>query len=116
MSVSVKVEWNDRAFRATKKRQALDGIEECAKVHMVTEGKRVCPTRTSTLKGTIGTERDEARRCVYFGCGGAAKAYALRQEMDRSLRHKPGQKAGFIRDSADMHRGKLKDYVQKRVK
>jgi hypothetical protein len=109
------ITWNDSDFKKSTVTKALDGIEECAKGVMATQAREDCPVDSGTLRGTIGTERDDANKCIYLGCGGPAKAYALRQEVDRSLNH-PSGKAGFIRDSVEMHSSKLGSYVQKHIK
>jgi hypothetical protein len=107
-------QWDHSRFVKSTETTALDGIEECAKAVMATQAKEDCPVDHGTLRDSIGTKRDTANKCVYLGCGGPAKDYALRQEMDRSLNHKVG-KAGFIRDSVEMHAGKLNSYVQKHI-
>lgn len=116
------VKWDHSRFVKNAKTRALDGVEECARGPMATQAKQDCPVGIyddgrvgGTLRGSIGVERDDANSCVYVGCGGAAKPYAHRQEVDRSLNHRGGQKAGFIRDSVEMHAGKLKSFVQKHL-
>lgn len=109
------IQWDHSAFLKSTVSKALDGVEECARGPMATQAKEDCPVDSGTLRGTIGTERDDKAKCVYLGCGGPAKKYALRQEVDRSLNH-PSGKAGFIRDSVQMHSGKLSAYVQKHIK
>ena len=108
------IQWDHSSFLKNTKKRALDGVEECARGPMAIQAKRDCPVDSGTLRGTIGVERDEKAECVYLGCGGAAKAYAHRQETDRSLNH-PSGKAGFIRDSVQMHNSKLGSYVKKHI-
>ncbi len=107
-------QWDHSGFVKSTRTKALDGIEECAKTEMATQAKEDCPVDSGTLRGSIGTERDDKEKCIYLGCGGPAKDYALRQETDRSLNHPVG-KAGFIRDSVEMHASKLGSYVQKHI-
>lgn len=82
---------------------------------MLTQAKEDCPVLNGDMRGSLGTERDNAKKCVYLGGGGPAKDYILKQELDRSLYHDDG-KAGFIRDSVEMHAGKLKSFVEKHIK
>ena len=109
------IQWDHSKFQKNVRKRALDGIEACAKGPMATQAKEDCPVLSGTLRSTIGTERDEANSCIYIGCGGPAKAYALRQEVDRSLNHPVG-KAGFIHDSVEMHASKLTSFIQKHIK
>jgi hypothetical protein len=118
------IQWNHDSFLKTTISKALDGIEECAKGVMLTQALEDCPVgiypagsgkKGGTMKGSLGTERDDKNKCVYLGGGGPAKAYIKRQEKDRSYNHTSG-KAGFIRDSVQMHSSKLASYVQKHVK
>jgi hypothetical protein len=111
----VNVNWNPKNFLKNVKTRALDGIEECARGPMASQAKEDCPVDFGTLRGSIGVERDDANACVYLGCGGPAKDYALRQEVDRTLNHPVG-KAGFIRDSVETHSPKLRLYVEKHIK
>ena len=109
------IKWDHSKFVKSTKTKALDGIEECAKGVMLTQAKEDCPVDHGIMRGSLTTERDDANLCVYLGGGGPAEAYIHRQEVDRSLQHKVG-KAGFIRDSVDMHAPKLKGYIQSHVK
>lgn len=116
------IKWDHSKFLKSTRTKALDGVEEVARVHMATQARQDCPVGQyddgrvgGTLKGSIGVERDDAKGVVYLGCGGAAKAYAHRQEVDRSLNHREGQKAGFIRDSVQMHAGKLNAAIEKHI-
>jgi len=108
------VDWRGGAWGKKIQQRALDGVEECVRAVMATQAREDCPVDRGTLRASIGTERNDAEKCVYLGCGGAAKAYALRQEVDRSLHHRVG-KAGFIRDSVLMHAGKLPAYIRKHM-
>lgn len=108
------VKWDHSGYVKSAKTRAMDGVEECARGPMATQSKEDCPVDHGTLRGSIGVERDDANSCCYLGCGGPAKAYAYRQEVDRSLNHIVG-KAGFIRDSVGMHSSKLKSFVEKHL-
>jgi hypothetical protein len=109
-----EIHWDHSKFLKSTKTRALDGIEEIARGPMATQARQDCPVDQGTLRGSIGVERDEAKGVVYLGCGGAAKAYAYRQEVDRSLNH-PSGKAGFIRDSVQQHAGKLRGAIEKHI-
>ena len=109
------IKWDHTAFLKNITSKALDGVEECAKGVMLTQAQKDCPVDRGTMRDSLGTERDDTNRCIYLGGGGDAKAYIKRQEMDRSLNH-PSGKAGFIRDSVQMHSSKLTSYVHKHVK
>ncbi|MHC1687971.1 MAG: hypothetical protein AB9879_09730 [Methanothrix sp.] len=108
------IKWDHSKFVKSTKTKALDGIEECAKGVMLTQAKEDCPVNHGIMRGSLTTERDDANKCVYLGGGGPAKDYIHRQEVDRSLNHTVG-KAGFIRDSVEMHAPKLKSYVEKHI-
>jgi hypothetical protein len=110
------VKWDDSNYKKSTVTKALDGVEECVKGLMLTQAREDCPVKTGTLRDEgLGTERDDANKCIYLGAGGPAKDYAKRQELDRSLNHRVG-KAGFIRDSVEMHASKLNEYVEKHIK
>jgi hypothetical protein len=109
------VKWDHSAFLKSTISKALDGVEECARGPMASTAKERCPVDTGTLRGTIGTERDDKAKCVYLGCGGPAKAYAFRQHQDMTLNHPSGQ-AKFITSSVDTHSGKLKSFIEKHIK
>lgn len=110
----MKIDWRGGKWGERIRKNALDGVEECVRTLMATQAREDCPVDKGVLRASIGVERNDAERCVYLGCGGAARKYALRQEVDRSLHHRVG-KAGFIRDSVVMHAGKLPAYIKKHV-
>jgi len=117
------IKWDHSKFLKSTKTRALDGVEEVARVHMMTQAEQDCPVGQyddgrvgGTLKGSIGVERDESKDVCYLGCGGAAKDYAARQELDRTLQHRGNQKAGFVRDSVQMHSSKLGPAIEKHLK
>jgi hypothetical protein len=107
------VTWN-RGWGSKIVSRAMDGLEECVRVEMLAQAQRDCPVDRGTMRASLGVERDDANKCVYLGGGGAAKAYIFRQEIDRSLNHTVG-KAGFIRDSVEMHASKLPKYIKRRI-
>jgi hypothetical protein len=117
-----EIHWDHSNFLKSTKTKALDGVEEVARTAMMTQARQDCPVGQysdgrvgGTLRGSIGVERDDAKGVCYLGCGGPAKDYAYRQEMDRSLQHRGGQKAGFLRDSVQMHAGKLNAAIEKHI-
>lgn len=115
--MSGRVEWNDGAFKKSCRTRALDGIEEVVRGDMLTQAKEDCPVAPvngGTMRNSLGTERDDKAGIVYMGGGGAAKAYIMRQELDRALNHTSG-KAGFLRDSMQAHLKKLKPTVEKHL-
>jgi hypothetical protein len=109
------VHWDDKRWKDDTKKNALDGVEECAKGVMLTQAKEDCPVDHGIMRGSLTTERDDANLCVYLGGGGPAEDYIYWQEVRRDLHHNVG-KAGFIRDSVDMHAPKLKGFIQSHVK
>jgi hypothetical protein len=109
------VNWHPQNWQKSIRTKALDGVEECVRGLMATQAKEDCPVDQGTLKGSIGTERDDANSCVYLGCGGAAEAYAFRQHQDMSINHRVG-KAKFISGAVEMHAPKLKSYIEKHIK
>jgi hypothetical protein len=109
------VHWDDKKWLGDTHEKALDGVEECARGPMLTQSKEDCPVYKGIMRGTLTVERDDANKCVYLGGGGPAEPYIYEQEVRRDLQHKVG-KAGFIRDSVDMHAPKLKGYIQNHIK
>ena len=110
----MSVQWNHANFAKSQRKKALDGIEECARVVMLTEAKENCPVKEGVMRGSLMVERDDNNECCYLGGGGPAKAYIYRQEKDKSLNHTVG-KAGFIEDSVDAHVSELNSFVQKHI-
>ncbi len=94
--------------------KALDGMEEWAMVEWRPQAYKDAPKKNGTMANSLGHERDDANKLVRVGGGGEAKAYILKQEMDRSLHHEVG-KSGFIRDSCNMKAAKLPEYVKKHI-
>jgi hypothetical protein len=110
------IKWDHKHFLKSTETKALDGVEEVARGPMATTAKERCPVDHSTLRGSIGVERDDAGKCVYIGAGGPAAAYAFRQHQDMSLNHPGAGQAKFITSSIEAHEGKLKATIEKHIK
>ena len=111
---NVKVTWDAKSFTDKTRKAATDGLEEFAKGVWQPQAQTDCPVSSGTMRGSLGTERDDVNSVIYVGGGGAASSYILKQELDRSIRHNVG-KAGFIKDSLDMHSGEIAEYVKKHI-
>ncbi len=110
-----KDNWNQ--YKKSTADKALDGIEECARALMLTEAKERCPVAPvngGTMRNSLTVERDNSKKVVYLGGGGAAKAYIFRQHQDTSLNHTTGQ-SKFITTAIEIHSPKLKQFVEKHV-
>lgn len=110
-----KVSWNDSGFRKKVVSGGLDGLEEWGRAVWQPQAYRDAPKETSTMAGGLGVERNDRNKCIYVGGGGQAKAYILKQELDRSLHHNVG-KAGFISDTVQQNISKLPAYVKKHIR
>ena len=108
------VTWNDAAFKRKVISSGIDGLEEWGRVEWHPQAYRDAPKKTSAMAGSLGVERDDANKCIYVGGGGQAKAYILKQELDRSLHHEVG-KAGFVCDTVQEKASKLSSYVKKHI-
>ncbi len=106
--------WDDSRFRKNTVNRGMDGLEEWGRVEALPQMKTDCPVKEGVMRDSLDLERDDRNLCIYLGGGGAAKAYILRQERDKSLDHPVG-KAGFIEDSIEMKAPKIKQYVEKRL-
>lgn len=104
------VSW-DSGWGKKKEAAAMNALTEWAHV-CATECRHQCPVDKGTLRASIGVERNDSEKCVYIGCGGAAKAYALRQHQDASLGHTVG-KSHFISDPVYMLSEKIPEYIKK---
>ena len=109
------ISWHDDEFKKAIVKNAIDGLEEWGKVVWHPQAYRDAPKKSSTMAGSLGVERDDANACIYVGGGGQAKAYILKQELDRSLHHEVG-KAGFILDTVNMNAGSIQEYVKKHIR
>ena len=110
----MSISWNDSAFKKKVVSSALDGLEEWGRVEWHPQAYKDAPKKSSTMAGSLGVERSDSEKCIYVGGGGQAKDYILKQELDRSLHHEVG-KAGFIKDSMQMHISKAPAYVKKHI-
>ena len=108
------ISWNDSGFKKKCVSAAMDGLEEWGQTAWLSQARQDCPVKDGTMRNSLGVERSDSEKCVYVGGGGAASDYILKQELDRSLHHEVG-KSGFIKDSCEMHAGKLTAYVKKHV-
>jgi hypothetical protein len=115
-----RVDWFPEAFMAKAEKAAMDGVESWAKINWLTQAREDCPVgqyppssgRTGgTMRASLDVERDDENNMIHMGGGGAAADYILINELDRSRNHAVG-KAGFIRDSFDMHIAELAPTVQ----
>lgn len=106
------ITWNDANFKKKIKEKGVDGLEEWGRTVWHPQAYKDAPKKTSTMAGSLGVERGPD--CIWVGGGGQAKAYILKQELDRSLHHEVG-KAGFIGDSVQMHARELPAFVKKHV-
>jgi len=106
--------WDAKAFINKTVKGSMDGLEEWGRVEWYPQAYRDAPKKTSTMAGSLGVERDDANKCIYVGGGGQAKAYILKQELDRSLHHEVG-KAGFVGDTVQAKASKLSTYVKKHI-
>ena len=108
------IKWNHKSFSDKVIKNALLGLEEWALAEWKPQAVRDAPKKSGIMAGSLTVERSDSDRCVYVGGGGEAKAYILKQEMDRSLHHEVG-KAGFISDTVKEKAPKLASYVQKHI-
>jgi len=109
--------WHPEKFIKKTEEAALDGIEEWARTIWLSQAKEDCPVALrfgGTMRNSLGVVREG--NYIKIGGGGPARDYIYRQEMDRNLNHRDGQKAGFIRDSATMHKGKIIKFVEKHTR
>lgn len=116
------IKWDHSHFLKSTRTKALDGVEEVARVKMLTDAKTRCPVGQyddgrvgGTMRASLGVERDDTKSCVYVGGGGAAKAYIFRQHQDMTLNHTVGQ-AKFITTAVEAHTGELKAAIEKHIK
>jgi hypothetical protein len=109
-----EIKWDHSNFLKNVEKKGLDGLEEWAKVEWHPQAYRDAPKLTGTMAGSLGYERDNGKKCIYVGGGGQAKAYILKQELDRSRAHPTG-KAGFISDNVQAKASKLSSYVKTHI-
>ena len=109
------VQWNHANYANSTKKKALDGIEELARVVILTQCKEECPVSHGVMRGSLMVERDDSAGCIYIGGGGPAKDYIYRQHQDTSLNHPVG-KAHFIIDPVEEHEKDMKTYIEKHIK
>jgi hypothetical protein len=107
--------WDHAKFSKDTTKKALDGIEELARGVILTQCKEECPVDQGTMRGSLGVERDDEKKCIYLGGGGLSQAYIYRQHQDRSLNHRVG-KAGFIIDPVEEHSPEMPKYIEKHIK
>lgn len=110
----MSITWNDTAFKKKVVKGGMDGLEEWGLTAWRPQAVQDAPKESGTMAGSLTVERDDANRCIYVGGGGQAKAYILKQELDRSIRHEVG-KAGFIGDTVQQNASKISSYVKKHV-
>ena len=110
------ISWHPESWIDGTVKKAMDGLEEGVRGPMQTQSKEDCTVSSGTLRNSIGVERDDANKCIYLGCGGAASAYAFRQHQDMSLNHPGAGKAKFISGAVEQHAPKLKGYIEKHIK
>lgn len=108
------VQWNDSSFKRKVVSAGMDGLNEWGLTVWLPVAKQNCPVDQGTMRNSLGVERDDANKCIYVGGGGQAKAYILKQELDRSLHHNVG-KAGFIKDTVEQNISKAPSYIKKRL-
>ena len=111
------MQWDHSKFLKDTTKKAMDGTERCVLTVMKPQALMDCPVapiKGGTLRGSIGTSRDDSELKVYLGAGGAAQEYAAIIEKDRSLNHTTG-KAGFLRDSVQMHMKSVSKFVQEDI-
>lgn len=102
--------WNAEEIAKDMHEKALDGLEELARVEMLTEMKLETPVLHGTLRDNETIERRE--NSILIGTGKVTDDYAEKQHNDRSLHHKVG-KAGFIEDPFNRLAVKAPEYIQK---
>jgi hypothetical protein len=109
------VTWNDTSYKKKVTSGGMDGLEEWGLVEWKPKAVTDAPKLSGIMAGSLGVERSNREKCIYVGGGGESKAYILKQELDRSLRHEVG-KPGFILDTVNEKAQLLSKYVEKHIK
>ena len=108
------VRWHGNAIQAMVEKAAMDGIEEWARVDVLTKADQDCPVDEGTMRASHTVERKGDR--VTVGYGGPAAPYTLVQHEDVSLNH-PGQgKAKWLEDAFKEKLPSLETKVNRRIK